>query len=240
VIRRIVPLPAALLPAVVLLAAAGCQQSSPWASLYTEPIGPFRELCDTVELSAYGRTFCASDASGRLQVAFRTEAGAMGLLALPAEISETGLTAERVAEHGDRYAAAGGAQEAGLRMLVFRPSPEGEGLWVRAWAGPYRCTLKRSETGWVTGTVVLDVWTGGQYAGLPYTGIARATFEFQAAVDAGAVAEVAAALEAGNPPPIPPIERFWMTEEEIEQARGDAEAKRRQWLGLPASRPAAE
>jgi hypothetical protein len=225
---------------VVLLLAAGCQQSSPWASVYAEPIGPFHRLCDTVEISVCGGIGCGSDEAGRLEVAFRTETGEMGLLVLPAEVSGTGLTPELVGERGEQYAAAGGAEAVGLKLFVFRPSPEGEGLWLRAWAGPYRCTLKRSDGGGVTGSVVLDAWAGGQYAGVPYAAIVRVTFEFQAAVDENAVAEVASAVAAGNPPEIPPFERFWMTPEEIERMRREAEAKRRQWLGLPASRPAAE
>ena len=225
--------------ALLLLAVAGCRRARHWASLSTQPVGPYEDLSQPMTLYAHGETVCAVDNDGRLNVAFREPTGGMGLLVLPAELSKAGLTAELIAEKSKQYAAPGKAQEVGLRMLCFRPTPAGEGVWLRGWAGPYRCTL-RQENGDATGTVVLDAWSQGEYAGHVYQGITRVTLDFHARVDADRVAEIGAALDAAGPPATPKIERFWMTLEELKRKKQEAEALRRRRLGLPETRPATQ
>ena len=232
-IRRI----AAFMLLSALLAVAGCQNQRHWASFSTEPIGPYASLSGPMRIYAYGESVCAVDGAGQLHVAFRTPCGAAAMLVLPPELSKAGLTKQLVEEKGRLYAAPGKAGEVGIELLAFRPSPDGKGLWVRAWAGPYRCKLTQENDN-IAGTVVLDAWSQGKYAGEAYRGITRVTLSFHACVDSDRVAEIAASLESANPPKLPEVERFWLTPEEMaEQKRINLE-NRRKWLGLPATRPA--
>jgi hypothetical protein len=232
-IRRLTPLLVLLIALV-----AGCQRQRHWAGVQATPIGPYEKLSDRVQLTVHATVGCQTLADGRFQFAFRDETGCMGMLILPAELSKAGLTDKLVEDRGALYGAPGKAAEAGLQMLLHRPSPGAEGVWLRAWAGPYRCRLTQTDGG-ARGSVELDAWCQGQYGTAPLWGVSRVTVEFDAPEDPNLVTEVAAALQAGGAPEIPKdIERFWMTPEEIVEHRRRIEERRRKWLGLPVSRPA--